>query len=92
MYDHFIKSIHLNNETRYETNLSFKKNHPVLYDHFDLCKNRLEQLFKKLKNDKEFFKTYNDVFIAQLKLGIIEEVPEDCKVRESHYSPHHAVF
>ena len=53
IHDHFIKSIHLNNERRYETNLLFKENHPVPHDHFDLCKNRLEQLFKKLKNNKE---------------------------------------
>ena len=42
----------LNNEKRYETNLPFKGNHPVLYDH--LCKNRLEQRFKKFKKNKEF--------------------------------------
>ena len=42
----------LNNEKRYETNLPFKGNHPILYDH--LCKNRLEQRFKKLKKNKEF--------------------------------------
>ena len=46
IYDHFIKSIHLNNGRRYETNLLFKENHPVPYDHFDLCKNRLEQLLR----------------------------------------------
>ena len=92
MHDHFIKSIHLNNEGRYETNLPFKENHPVLYDHFDLCKIRLEQLFKKLKNDKELLKKYNDVFAEQLKQGIIEEAPEDCKVRGCHYFPHHAAF
>ena len=38
-HDHFIKSIHLNNDRRYEINLPFKENYPVLYDHFDLCKN-----------------------------------------------------
>ena len=36
MHDHFIKSIHLNNERKYKTNLSFKENHPVLYNHFDV--------------------------------------------------------
>ena len=56
MHDHFIKPSHLNNERRYETKIPFKENHPVLYDHFDLCKNRLEQLFKKLKNEKELLK------------------------------------
>ena len=92
MHDHFIKSIHLNNERRCETNLPFKENLPVLYDHFDLCKNRLEQLFKKLENDKELLKKYNDVFSEQLKQGIIEEAPKDFKVGECQYLSHHAVF
>ena len=53
--DHFIKSVRLNNERRSETNLPFnKKNHPVFYDHLDLCKKRLEQLFKKLENSNNF--------------------------------------
>ena len=85
MHEHFIKSIHLNKERRYETKLPFKENHIVLYDHFDLCTKRLEQLFKKLKNDKELVKKYNDVFAEQLKQGIIEEAPEDCKAGECHY-------
>ena len=55
-------------------------------------KSRLEQLFKKLKNDKELLKKYNDVFAEQLKQGIIEEAPDDCKVGECHYLPHYAVF
>ena len=92
MHDHFIKSIHLNNERRCETNLPFKENLPVLYDHFDLCKNRLEQLFKKLENDTELLKKYNDVFSEQLKQGIIEEAPKDFKVGECQYLSHHAVF
>ena len=58
MHGHFIKSIHLNNERRCETNLLFKENHPVLYDHFNLSKSQLEQLFKKLKNDKELLKLF----------------------------------
>ena len=37
-------------------------------------------------------KKYNHVFVEQLKQGIIEETPEDCKVGECHYLPHHAVF
>ena len=92
MHEHFIKSIHLNKERRYRTKLPFKENHPILYDHFDLCAKRLGRLFKKLKSDKELLKNYNDVFADQLKQGIIEEAPEDYKVRECHYLPHHAIF
>ena len=92
VHEHFINSFHLNKERRYETKLPSKENHPVLYDHFNLCTNRLEQLFKKLKNDKEGLKKYNDFFAEQLKKGIIEEVPKDCKVGKCHYLPHQTVF
>ena len=92
MLDHFIKFIHLNNESRYETNLPFKENHPLLYDHFDLCKSQLERLFKKLKNDKKLLKKCIDVFAEQLTQEIVEEAPEDCKVGECHYLPHHGIF
>ena len=37
IHEHFIKSIHLNKERRYENKLPFKENHPILYDNFDLC-------------------------------------------------------
>ena len=37
-------------------------------------------------------KKYNDVFADELKQGIIEVAPENCKVGECHYLPHHAVF
>ena len=71
-------------KSRNASHLPFKETHPVLYDHFDLFKNQLEQLFKNLKNDKEILKKYNDVITKQLTLGIIKEVPEDSKVEEGH--------
>ena len=37
-------------------------------------------------------KKYNEVFTDQVKQGIIEEAPEDYKVGECHYLPHHAIF
>ena len=91
-HEHFIKSIHLNKERRYETKLPFSENHSVLYDDFDLCTKLLEKLFKKLKNNKKYLKKYNDVFGEQLNQGIIEKAPKDCKVGECHYLPQHAIF
>ena len=91
-YDRFIENIKQNDEKRYETTLPFKETHPLIYDHFDLCEKRLKQLFTKLKGDEELLKKYNDVFEEQLKLGIIEEAPEESEVGECHYLPHHAVF
>ena len=45
-----------------------------------------------MKNDKELLKKYHDVFAEQLKQGIIEEAPEDCKAGQCHYLPRHNVF
>ena len=87
MHSHTLKlpckcQIVTDTKSRNASHLPFKETHPVLYDHFDLFKNQLEQLFKNLKNDKELLKKY-DVITKQLTLGITE-VPEDCKVGEGH--------
>ena len=48
--------------------------------------------FQEITKWKGTFEKYNDVITEQFRLGIIEEAPEDCKVGESHYLLHHAIF
>ena len=79
MHDHFIKSIHLSNKRRYKPNILFTENHPVLYDHFDLCKNRLEKLFEKLKNDKKVLKKYITFSQNSLSEVSLKESPKIAK-------------
>ena len=57
--DHFIESIYLNEENRYETKLPFKEDHDLLHDHFELCQKRLEKLHEKLKSDPDLLQKYN---------------------------------
>ena len=37
-------------------------------------------------------KKYNDIFLEQKQLGIIEEAEEIAKPGQCHYSPHHPVI
>ena len=57
--DHFIESIYLNEENRYETKLPFKEDHDLLHDHFELCQKCLEKLHEKLKSDPDLLQKYN---------------------------------
>ena len=49
-------------------------------------------LHKKLKDDPNLMKTYNDTFTEQKEKGIIEEVSTPGKLGETHYIPHHPVI
>ena len=44
----------------------------MLHDHFNLCEKRLLKLHSTLKKDAVFLKRYNDIFLNQMELGIIE--------------------
>ena len=48
-YNHYIEDIRKNSENTYEVSLSFKENHPLIHDHFELSKKRLRIFTKDLK-------------------------------------------
>ena len=72
--------------------LPFKENHPVIHDHFTICKKRLCNTFIRLNRNPELLKQYDNIFKQQLKTGIIEEVNEVGVVEQTHYIPHHPVI
>ena len=76
---------------RYETKLPFKEPRPLLHDHFSLCEKRLQKLYSTLKNDTVLLKKYNDIFIEQKEMGIIEPAIETALPGKCHYIPHHPV-
>ena len=92
VYDKFSETIHMNKEHRYEVRLPFKEDHPQIHDNFELCKNRLLRLHKRLKENPELFKNYDQIFQEQRKLGITEEVTDSGKIGETHYLPHQPVI
>ena len=89
--ENFSDCIYKNSEKRYQAKLPFKETHPILSDNFNLCKKRLMNLYSKLKNDPELLECYNEIFVEQKELGMIEEFlssePGKC-----HYLPHHPVI
>ena len=91
-YNYFEKNICKNQENRYEVKLPFKENHPLIHDNFQMCKERLLKLHKKLKNDSEILSPYNEIFEEQRRLGITETVSEPGKKGETHYLAHHPVI
>ena len=90
--ENFNEIIYLNKENRYEAKLPFRETHDILHDHFNLCEKRLLKLHSNLKNDTVLLKKYNDIFLEQKQLGIIEEVEEIVKPGQCHYIPHHPVI
>ena len=91
-YEKHENLITISSEGRYESKLPFKENQELLNDNYELCKKRLLNLHKKLKQDPELMKKYDSVFKEQKDLGIIEEVSESSALGETHYIPHHPVI
>ena len=91
-FEDFSDTIYLNKERRYEANLPFKKPHPLLHDHFNLCEKRLLKLYATLKKDTVLLKMRNDIFLNQMELGIIEPAKEKVSPGNFHYIPHHPVI
>ena len=83
-FEDFSDTIYLNKERRYEANLPFKKPHSLLHDHFNLCEKRLLKLYFTLKKDTVLLKRYNDIFLNQMKLGIIEPANENASPGNCH--------
>ena len=63
-YEEYLNTICRNEYNRYEVRLPFKENHPLIHDKLiKLCKRRLLNLHRTLKNSPNLFKAYNDIFI-----------------------------
>ena len=91
-YEEYLNTISRNEYNRYEVRLPFKENHPLIHDNFALCKRRLLTLHRKLKDNPDLLKGYNNIFIEQKQNEIIEEVMSPGKPGETHYIPHHPVI
>ena len=91
-FEDFSDTIYFNKERRYETNLPFKKPPPLLHDHINLCEKILLKLYSTLKKDTVLLKRYNDIFLNQTKLGIIELANENVSPGNCYYIPHHPVI
>ena len=87
----FSDIIYRNEDLRYEEKLPFKEHHPLLHDHFSICEKRLQKLYSFLKSDTDLLKKYNEVFVGQKELGLIEPATEIAFPGTYHYIQHHRV-
>ena len=87
----FEEKITRNADNRYEIELPFKYNHPVLPDNFELSKKRLMNLREKLLQDLEKLETYANVLEGHRQMGVMETAPDESTIGETHYLPHHGV-
>ena len=92
VYDKFPNDITFTGE-RYQVKLPFKDNHPMLPDNYTVALRRLTTTIKKLKNQPEILKQYDDVIRKQLQSGVVEIVPQDQipQPGDVHYLPHRTV-
>uniref|UniRef100_A0A1I7VEE6 Uncharacterized protein n=1 Tax=Loa loa TaxID=7209 RepID=A0A1I7VEE6_LOALO len=61
-----------------------------LKNHFELCFGRLKTLFKKLRNNEEILRPYDEIIQDRLQSGVIEEVyPDVNQDGIIHYLPDH---
>ena len=87
----FDSDIHFH-DGRYEVKFPFRSDHNMIEDNYLLSLNRLKGLWKKMKNDSDLLKNYDDIVQEQLKLKIIEEVPKErYNVGSTSYLPHRPV-
>ena len=86
------KSIQVNSDNCYEACLPFKENHDLLNDNYYLCEKHLYNLHRKLKQNPDLLRRYENIFREREDLGIIEEVVHLTSIGKCHYLPHHAVL
>ena len=89
--ENFTSEIKFVND-RYDVKLPFKENHSVIEDNYNISKQRLKNLCKKLTEDKNLLTEYDNIIQDQLKNNIIEKVtPESYDVGKTTYLPHRPV-
>ncbi|XP_055936887.1 uncharacterized protein LOC129966485 [Argiope bruennichi] len=86
---HFLNTVHLVDD-RFEVDLPWLEDHPLLPDYFDLAKGRLNKTVKRLKTESNY-EAYENVFREWLEEGVIEEVAKNDQA-SAHYLPHREVI
>jgi hypothetical protein len=91
IHSKFVQEINYKNG-RYEVNLPWRGGHLNLPENYEICVRRLHGLHRRLIQDPDLLRAYDDVIREQLKSGIVERVHEKGDVpTQVHYLPHHPV-
>ena len=78
VYDKFESSIKIENN-RYEVNLPFKADCPLIEDNYATAVQRLKGLRKKLDRTPDTLQQYNGTIMQQLNAGIRAKVITPCR-------------
>ena len=78
---------------RYQVELPFKEEFPIIEDNYDHCVKLLNSLKRKLEKSPTLLTKYDDIMQKQLKDGIIEKIEEESRSSAGHvaYLPHRPV-
>ncbi|KAK3732474.1 hypothetical protein QZH41_003783 [Actinostola sp. cb2023] len=95
VYDKFTQSIQFDGR-RYEAELPFKEEHPLLPDNQTPCVKRLNTLLTRLQGKHEILTEYDNIIKEQIKQGIVEPISDEGKESATpgivHYLPHREVI
>lgn len=93
VHDEFTSTITFK-DGRYEVNLPWKEQHPILPDNYEMSRKRLMNLLQRLQQEPDVLKEYDAVIKDQLNRGIVEVVEKEDvgEMGKVHYIPHHAVI
>ncbi len=93
MYDKFTDAVTFRDDGTYEVSLPWREFHNPLPDNYQLSFKRLQGLLRHLKQTPDILQEYDSIIKDQMKLGIVELVPETKAISSlCHYLPHHAVI
>ena len=87
---HFLKTLYVNSEGRYEVTMPWIEGHAPVPSNLKVARTRLDSLVNKLNKDG-YYEEYCQVLYEWLAEGIIEAVPDSELQNESHYLPHRHV-
>lgn len=86
--EHFLNSVKVDEEGRYEVTLPWRVGHPVLKSHRGMAEARLRSITAK---NASCLADYHQVFLDWEREGIIEKVEKEVEGAETHYLPHRPV-
>jgi len=89
--DHFLKTVILSAERRYEINLPWLECHPVVSNIYELARRRLMTATKK-SNELDKYETYQKIFDIWESDRVVEKVSTGGSDLCGSYLPHRPVF
>ena len=90
IYDEFTGVVKFQNR-RNQVPLHGRVFHDPLLNYYELSLQRLQCLLHQHKQDPAVLKEYDDIIKDQLKIGIIEAIPNEDPLNNVLYMLHHAV-